>query len=175
MQFHLSRLRRGELVAGGAAVVLLLCVFLLPWYGLNSSFAAIAQRLGVSTSLNGWQSLTTLRWLMLVTILAAVALVYLQGTRRAPALPATLSLIVTLLGGLTALSLVYRVLINVPGASSVVDRKAGAFLGLVSGFAIAYGGYRSLREEGVAPQDERTDIPTIEPGERAPEQPPEAA
>jgi hypothetical protein len=164
MRFHFSRLRRGELLAGAAALVLLVCMFVVPWYGLNSSVASIAERLGVATSLNGWQALTSLRWLMLVTILAALTLAYLQGTRRAPALPATLSLIVTVLGGLTALGLIYRVLINVPGANSVVDRKAGGFIGLVSGCAIAYGGYRSLREEGIAPEDERTDIPTVRLG-----------
>ena len=68
MRFATSRLRSGELLAGAAAVVLLVCLFALPWYGLDSSVATIAQRLGVSTSRTGWESLTTLRWLMLVTI-----------------------------------------------------------------------------------------------------------
>jgi hypothetical protein len=164
MEFDLSRLRPGEVIAGVAGVALAICLFVLPWYGLKSSVAPIAAKLGVSTSLTGWQSLTSLRWLMLVTILAALALIYLQATRRAPALPAALSLIVMLLGAITALALIYRVLINVPGSSSVVERKAGAFIGLVAGCAIAYGGYRSLRQEGVAPRDEPTEIPTIRPG-----------
>lgn len=164
MRFQTSRLRSGEMLAGVAAVVLLVCLFALPWYGLDSSVATIAQRLGVSTSRTGWESLTTLRWLILITSLAALALVYLQGTRRAPAMPATFSLIVTVLGGLTALALIYRVLINVPGSNGVVDRQAGGFIALVAGILVAYGGYRSLRQEGVAPQDERTDIPTVELG-----------
>ena len=87
MRFELSRLRSGEVLAGAAAVVLLVCLFALPWYGLNSSVASIAQRLGVSTSRTGWDSLTTLRWLILITSLSALALVYLQGTRRAPLEP----------------------------------------------------------------------------------------
>jgi hypothetical protein len=164
MRFQTSRLRSGELLAGAAAVVLLVCLFALPWYGLNSSVASIAQRLGVSTSRTGWESLTALRWLILIASLAALALVYLQGTRPAPAMPATFSLIVTVLGGLTALALIYRVLINVPGSNDVVDRQAGGFIALVAGILLAYGGYRSLRQEGSAPQDERTDIPTVELG-----------
>ena len=36
------------------------------------------------------------------------------------------------LGIVTVLVLIYRVLINVPGADSVVDRRAGAYVGLVS-------------------------------------------
>ncbi len=156
------------MIAGGAAAVLLMSMFLLPWYGLTGTIAPVAARLGVSTSVNGWHSLTSLRWLMLVTILAALALVYLQATRRSPALPATFSLIVMLLGALTALALIYRVLINVPGANGVVDHRIGGFIGLISGCAIAYGGYRSLREEGIAPQDEPKEIPTVRPRPQAP-------
>ncbi len=156
------------MIAGVAAVVLLVSVFLLPWYGLTGTIAPVAARLGVSTSVNGWDSLTSIRWLMLVTILSALALVYLQATRHSPALPSTFSLIVMLLGGLTALALIYRVLISVPGTSGVVDHRIGGFIGLISGCAIAYGGYRSLRQEGIAPQDEPQDIPTVHPGSRAP-------
>ena len=68
---------------------------------------------------------------------------------------------VWLLGGLTALVLIYRVLINVPGPNDVVSRDVGGFVGLVASFAIAYSGYRSLREEGLAPQDAPKEIPTI--------------
>jgi hypothetical protein len=164
MGFDRSRLRSGELIAGVAAVVLAVSVFLLPWFGLTGMIAPVAARLGVSTSVNGWHSLTSVRWLMLVTIMAALALVYLQGTRRSPALPATFSLIVMLLGGLTTLALIYRVLIDVPGNNGVVDHRVGGFIGLISACAIAYGGYRSLRQEGIAPRDEPKDIPTVRPG-----------
>ena len=76
--------------------MLLVCLFALPWYGLDSSVATLAQRLGVASARAGTRSL---RWLILITSLAALALVYLQGTRRAPAMPAAFSLIVTVLGG----------------------------------------------------------------------------
>ncbi|HET7051566.1 MAG TPA: hypothetical protein VFI54_25075 [Solirubrobacteraceae bacterium] len=161
MGFQWSRLRWSEIVAGVAAVVLLGSMFLLPWYGYKGDLAPLAARLGVSTSGDAWNSLSTTRWLMLLTIVAALALVYLQGTRPSPALPATFSLFVTLLGGLTALVLIYRVLINVPGPNDVVTRDAGGFVGLVASFAIAYSGYRSLRREGIAPQDAPKDIPTV--------------
>jgi hypothetical protein len=52
----------------------------------------------------------------------------------------------------------------VPGSNDVVDRQAGAFIALVAGILVAYGGFRSLRQEGVAPQDERTEIPTVKLG-----------
>ena len=151
MRFQRSRLRWPEIVAGVAAVVLLLSMFLLPWYGYKGDLAPLAARLGVSTSGDAWHSLSTTRWLLLLTIVAALALVYLQGTRRAPALPAAFSVLV----------LIYRVLINVPGPNDVVSRDVGAYIGLLASIVISGAGYRSLREEGIAPQDAPTDIPTV--------------
>ena len=62
MDFDASRLRRGERLAGASAV--LLAIFLVggKWYDG-------AGRTG--GSLTGWQALTDLRWLLLVTIVAA--------------------------------------------------------------------------------------------------------
>lgn len=163
MGFQRSRLRRGEIVAGVAAVVLLLSMFLLPWYSVNGALASLAAKLGVSISRDAWESLSTTRWLLILAVAASLALVYLQGTRPAPALPVTFSLFVMLLGGLTALVLIYRVLINVPGPNDVVSRDVGGFIGLLASFAITYGGASSLRAEGIAPQDEPQDIPTVQP------------
>jgi hypothetical protein len=153
VRFQWSRLRRPEIVAGVAAVVLLAAMFALPWYGIKHKLAPLAANLGVSTSQDAWNSLSTTRWLMVLTVAAALALVYLQATRPAPALPATFSLFVWLLGGLTSLVLIYRVLINVPGPNDVVSRDVGGYVGLLASIAIGFAGYRSLRDEGIAPQD----------------------
>jgi hypothetical protein len=147
MDFHPSRLRRGEVLAGVGAVLLLVFMLAVPWYGQGDH------------SLTGWQALTILRWLMSVTIACALALTITQATRRSPAVPATLSVIVTVLGLLTVLALIYRVLIDAPA-----DEQAGAYLGLLSALVLAYGGYASLRQEGIATRDARSDIPVIRPG-----------
>jgi cytochrome bd-type quinol oxidase subunit 2 len=149
MNFDPSRVRRGELLAGASAV--LLAIFLVggKWY-------SGAGRTGGSVS--GWQALTDLRWLLLVAILAAVGLVVTQASRRAPAVPVTMSLIVMLLGIVIVVALIYRVLISPPP-----HQQAGAYLGLLSALGIAVGGYLSLRQEGVARQDERRDIPIVRP------------
>ena len=138
-----SRLRRGELLAGAGAVLLLVFMVAGKWAGSGS----------------GFQTLVTLRWLIVVTIAAAFGLVILQMTRRAPALPVTMSLIVTVLGLITVLALVYRVLINPPA-----QQHAAAYLGLLSAIALAYGGYVSLREEGIARRDAPRDIPIVRLG-----------
>jgi succinate-acetate transporter protein len=69
--------------------------------------------------------------------------------------------ILTVLALLTSLALAYRVLINVPGSNSIVDRKAGGFVGLLATIAIFYGGYASMREEGLPERDARTEIETV--------------
>jgi cytochrome bd-type quinol oxidase subunit 2 len=150
MEFDPSRLRRGELLAGASAV--LLAIFLVggKWYGTSG---------GTGGSQTGWQALTDLRWLLLVTIVAAVGLVFAQTNRRAPAIPVTMSLIVMLLGIVCVVALIYRVLINPPP-----HQEASAYLGLLSALGIAVGGYISLRQEGIARRDEPRDIPIVRPG-----------
>ena len=125
-----SRLRRGELLAGAGAVLLLVFMLAGKWAGSRS----------------GFQTLVTLRWLIVVTIASAFGLVILQVTRRAPAVPVTMSMIVTVLGLITVLALIYRPLVLDcvdPGFLRSVSRAGGiahlAFLALlvlnlISGF-----------------------------------------
>jgi hypothetical protein len=140
---------------------MLAVLFTLPWYEIHSPIGSTGSALGLSTSFNGWEELTTLRWLFVLTIASAFLLVYFQATRRSPALPATFSVIVTVLGGLTALALIYRVLINVPGLDSVVQAQPGAYLGLASACLLACGAYLSMRKEGTASRDEPAEIETV--------------
>jgi hypothetical protein len=142
-----ARLRRGELLAGTGGVLLLVFLVAGTWAGHHGS------------SRTGWQLLTNLRWLLLVTSVAAIALAVAQVARRSPAIPVTLSLIVAVLGVITVLALVYRVLVN-----PLVHEQGGAILGLISAIALAYGGYLSLREVGIAGKDGPGEIPIVHPG-----------
>ncbi len=62
---------------------------------------------------------------------------------------------------MTTLALIYRVVIDVPGGGSIVERKAGGFVGLVASFGIFCGAYLSVREEGVAARDEQTEVELV--------------
>jgi hypothetical protein len=159
MDFDPSRLRRGELIVGASALVLLASMFVLKWFELSAPVAPPAANLGVPSSVNGWNGLTNLRWVMLLTIACGLALVFLQATRRAPAVPVCMSVIVTVLALIIALGLIYRVLINEPG-----PQKAGAFVGLISAIVFVYGGYQSMRREGIAAKDGPSEIQTVRPG-----------
>jgi hypothetical protein len=125
----LSRLRAGEMIAGAGGVLLL----------------ASGAR-----SRSGWPQLPVLRGLSLVTGISAVLLVYFQARRRAPALPASLSVVVTTLGALSTTALAVRVLLapSKRTAAGSTYRFARAYVGLCGALAIAYGGYASMRQEG---------------------------
>jgi cytochrome bd-type quinol oxidase subunit 2 len=147
MDFDPGRLRRGELLAGASAVLLLVLLLAGKWYGHGSQ------------ARTGWQALPVLRWLILVTVVTAFALVFAQVTRRSPAIPVTLSVFVAVLGIVNVLALIYRVLINPPA-----HEQAAAFLALLSAIGLAYGGYLSMREEGIAARDAPREIPVVKPG-----------
>jgi hypothetical protein len=74
------------------------------------------------------------RPLSVITAIAALALPYTQATRRAPALPVALSVVVTLLGAATT-------------AGVLVRPSARSSSGLVGALAVAGGGVASLRQE----------------------------
>jgi hypothetical protein len=153
MGFHPSRLRRGEVLAGASAVVLLVLLLVVDWYHGDGRTAG---------SLTGWQALTDLRWLLLVAIALALGLVLAQAAMRAPAVPVTLSMFTMIFGIVSVVALAVRALISPPP-----HQQVGAYLGLLATLGVAVGGYLSFRQEGVAARDERTDIPVVRPDAEA--------
>ncbi len=135
----------GEAISAVSAVLLLILMFAAKWYGAAGAGDALATRSSLTTSQNAWQALTLLRWLMLLTALVAIGAMVLRITQRAHGTPTDLSAVVMTLGSITALLLGYRVLINLPSPSTVLDQKLGAFLGLLCAIGIAFGGYESRR------------------------------
>lgn len=148
MAFDLSRLRRGEQVAGVAAVLLFILMF-FDWYSVSVSAAGLDFSVGGSA----WQAFGFVDIYLFVVILAALGLVVLTATERSPAMPVTMSVIVTALAALGTLLVLYR-LIDTPIGDVPegidVGRTIWAFLGLVAVAAIAYGGYLSMRDEGTS-------------------------
>jgi cobalamin synthase len=145
MSFDLSRLRRGEWIVGAGSVVLLASMLSLPWYG-------------GSQTIDGWAGLRHFRWLAVVTLVLAVALLLFQATQPAPAIPVALSVFVAIFGALTSAWLILRVGIDPPSG-----RKLGGWVGLAGALAIMYGGGASLRREDISPKDEPAVIPTVDP------------
>jgi len=159
MRLRASRLRRGEWVALAAAVVLLAAMLLFTWADTPNP----GGRGVITTPVDGWHALSVVRWLMLASILCGLGLAVAQAACRAPAVPVTLSLFTTLLGAITALALLVRVLLDPPDGIHF-----GGVLGLLSACALAYGGWLSVRDEGGSPEDEPQKIPTVDPADMRP-------
>jgi hypothetical protein len=138
------RVRRGELLSAGSALLLLISMFAFEWYGVAGIPGRSAKLIGVE---NGWESLSVVRWVMLLSIVVAVGSVLLRATQQSHGAQTSTGVPVAALGAVTAALLAYRVLIAFPSADQVVDQKLGAFVGLASAIGIVLGGYDCAREE----------------------------
>jgi hypothetical protein len=158
MSLKRSRVRRGEWIAALASVLLAIAMLSFTWGSETLVSGGRGPRYFVTISLNGWHTLTIVRWLMLVTIVCGLALTVAQAAMRAPAVPVTFSLLTMVLGGLTSIALFVRVLLDPPDGV-----RFGGVLGLLCACAIAYGGWLSLRDEDGTPDEGPAEIPVIDP------------
>ena len=141
------RLRQGALISAGSAVVLLVVMFATKWYGVDEIPGRVATRTQVTHAASAWHALSIVRWLMLVTIVVAIGSVLLHGSQHSHGSKTNTGALVAVLGSITSVVLIDRVLIDLPSANSVVDQKFGAIVGLLAAIGIAIGGYESMLEE----------------------------
>src|SRR3954447_20606079 len=185
-----SRLNRGERIAGVAAVLLFIDLF-LHWYSANvsSQISRLAARAGVSTAVNAWDAFSTTDILLLLTIIVALAMVAMTAAGRIGDLPVSLALVTAALGALMTLVVLYRI-INQPGPNDFINVEYGAYFGLVLVAALAYGaleaagGMEAVRA-GTGSRQDRSSSPAAPPAtptgatsvaeEPAPAAPPAAA
>lgn len=132
-----SSLSRGARIAGGAAVVLLIDLF-LSWYGvsLGKQFDAVAKIAGADTTATAWQAFSYTDLLLFLLVL--VTLAWVGGTIMGNAQAAQLKLGAIVGGAVMALIVLYRI-VNQPGPNDLITVKFGAFVGLAACVAIAYG------------------------------------
>ncbi len=141
------RIYRGELTCAASALALLALMFLTKWYGVAGVPDPSAAKPAISTAEDAWNGLSVVRWLMLITILAAIGSVVLHASQRSHGGRTDTSRVLAALGTLTSVLLLYRVLISLPEPSKVIDQKLGAVLGLACALGIAIGGFESVREQ----------------------------
>jgi hypothetical protein len=151
----LNRLRQGEQIAAIAAIVLLLDMFLFKWFGLKASGPT---GISVEGSKNAWGSFDVIDVILFITVLAALGMAYLRASDSDVDLPVAASVVVTVLGALSTLLILYRLIsppdFGVPDISGIDQtRKIGAFIGLIAAGALTYGGYLSMEHEGTSFQD----------------------
>ena len=146
MAFDANRLRFGDMIAAGGALVLFISLF-LDWYTIE-----VENLPGADTGANAWDALDIGSLLLLLLVLVTLAVVVMRALGTGiQGLPVPLSTIVL---GLAAVSLLYILfrLINPPGDTEGFDigRGIGIFLALLATLAIAAGAFLSARERGEA-------------------------
>ena len=122
-----NRLSRGERIAGAAAVLLFIDMF-LSWYSANHA----------DVSVTAWQAFSTTDILLLITIIVALGMVAARAMARSVNLPVSLPLVTACLGALMTLLVLWRI-INQPGPNDFINVEYGAYLGLILIAALAYG------------------------------------
>ena len=143
-----SRLRTGELIAGISGVLLLIVMF-FSWYGIGGAAGSILSAADVDTTVNAWKAFDLTDLILFVTAVVAIGAAVLAASGRSVALPVAASVVVTVLGIVVALLVLYRI-VNQPGPNDVVDVKFGAYLGFLVCLGIAVGGFLSMADEGTS-------------------------
>ncbi len=144
----LSKLRTGELVAAVGGLVLLFSLLFLNWYG-GFPVGGFAE----SGELGAWDDQgffgTIANLIILAAALVAIGLAVITATSRTVALPMASSAI-TAGFGIAAVVLILGRMLMQPGPNGSVDLKFGIYLALVGAAAIAWGGWRAMRDEGTS-------------------------
>lgn len=153
MAFDPNRLKFGDLIAGGGAVVLFISLF-LDWYKVSvKGFGDVGSAGG-----NAFDALGIGPLFLLLVALVVIGIVIARALgAKLPELPVPLGTVILGLGALATLYILFRLLVlpdgDVPAAvSDAVDfgRSIGIFLALLSALAITAGGFLSSRERGEA-------------------------
>jgi hypothetical protein len=151
-----SRLRWPEWVVALSALALLAALFGMNWFTYTLTSGGQGTKFNVQSSVNGWLGMAHGHWLLLITVIAGLVLFVLQAARPTPAIPVTMSVVVFILGLLSTIWLVFRVVLDPPAG-----RNGGGWVGLISAVVLTWGAWRSMSTEGIAPEDAPLEIPVL--------------
>lgn len=150
---HLDKLSPGEKIAGGSAILLFIFMF-FDWFGVEVSgvpgFSGSTPGVGGSA----WDALDFIPIVLVIAIVAALVLAGLRLSDSTYEPPVPMSVIVTVLGVISVLLILFRIIdppsfASFGGVSVDATLSVGIFLGLISAAGIAYGGYSTMKEEGI--------------------------
>ena len=149
-----DKLSTGEKVAGVSAVLLFVFMF-FDWFSVEVSGGSGVFTASAVAGGSAWDALDFIPIVLVVTILAAIGVAALRLTDSAFEPPVSANAVVAVLGGLSVLLILFRIVDtpgggSVPGLSVDVSPAVGIFLGLLAAAGIAYGGYRAMQEEGAS-------------------------
>ena len=153
-----STLSTGEKISGVAGIALFLIMILFSWFGIEVA------GFGSPEGANAFEAFGIIDIVLLITAIAAVALPVMSMTQSQVDMPVALSAIVALLGIVSVLLILFRIIsppdFGIPDAVDIgfgevesntdTTRKIGVFLGLLAAIGVALGGWRAMQEEGTS-------------------------
>lgn len=149
---NVGNLRTGEKILGISGIVLIVSMFLTWWsIDFGPAVGQLAEGLGldagdfaVDTTFNAFQVSNFNDIIWFITGAFAIAVALIAASRSDIDSPVALSAVVTVLGALSLLLIVIR-LIDPPGELS---RDYGLFIGVLAIAGITYGGWLTMQHEG---------------------------
>jgi hypothetical protein len=154
----LDRLRRGEALAAAAAILLFVLMFFDWWeIGSGTEPGSLVLINPFDRGQNAWQALEVIPLFLMLAIVVAVgvALMRALGSDWKPAVPAGAAVCAL---GLLAAVLIFVRMISPPevvpsdfeGDVFPVSLQLPIFLALAAALGIAYGGWRTMADEGTS-------------------------
>ncbi len=149
-----DKLNTGEKIAAISAVLLFIFMF-FTWFGVEVSGAGAFSGSVPGAGGDAWDALEFIPVILVIAIVAAIGVAVLRLTDSAYEPPISMNAVVTVLGGLSVLLILFRI-VDPPSFGSFggvsVDGTVefGIFLGLLAAAGIAYGGYLAMKEEGAS-------------------------
>jgi hypothetical protein len=151
-----DKLSIGERIAAVSAILLFIFMF-FDWFGVEVSGP---EGSGSFPGAGGsaWDALDFIPIVLVVTVVVALINAALRLSDSPYEPPVSLNVAVAVLGGISALLVLFRIIDppsfgSISGVSLDGTVEFGIFLGLIAAIGIAYGGYRGMQEEGTSFSD----------------------
>jgi len=151
---EIDKLNTGEKIAAISAVLLFIFMF-FTWFGVEVSGAGAFSGSVPGAGGDAFDALEFIPIILVIAIIAALGVAVIRLTDSAYEPPISMNAVVTVLGGLSVLLILFRI-VDPPSFGSFggvsVDGtvEIGIFLGLIAAAGITYGGYLAMKEEGAS-------------------------
>lgn len=144
-----ERLKPGEVLSAVAGLTLL-GLMEATWFEHPTASNFSASVIGFETTPNAWHAFAVIDWVLLATIVCAISAAGITVTRSTIHLPLAASAVVTIMGGISTLLIVYRIVdpIQIEGVS--YRRDLALFLGCGAAALVALGGLLAMRQQGTS-------------------------
>ncbi len=147
-----GKLSRGVLIAVISGLALLIVMSVLDWFGSSGTSVDLPPEfLGLrDVGFNAWESFSVIDVVLLGAVVVAIGGGLIEGTARSVNSPVVIEAVTCSVGIVACLLILFRI-VDPPGD---LNREIGVYLGFLSAFGIAYGGWKAMADEGTSFTDQ---------------------